>query len=127
MGIYQRFKKQNASKYKKKLGIKINLVHYRYIDPQYTAQAEFHIRTYMTNIASRINKIGKKELSIMSDKLLKTVKKQYDIVSDRYIGRVTELRDEILQKDHEIEILKKDHELEILKLKLQIADQKINR
>ena len=117
----------HASKYEKKFDIEINLVYYGYIDPQYTTQAESHIRTYMTDIASRINGIGEKELSVISDKLLRSVKKQYDIVTERYIGRVKELKDEIIQKDHEIEILKKDHELEILKLKLQISEQKINQ
>lgn len=120
----KRRSKEHDNDYGKIKGVKIELIRYEYIDPQYMSQAEAKLSGYFEMTKMKLIHETYKELVIISSKTLKRVKDQYASIGMEYLGHASELVNKLKEKDNEIALLKKDHENDLLKKDLEIQKLK---
>ena len=104
-------------------GLHIKLIYKGFIDEKYLVEAEAEIRSFFSNKKYKTSIKGHNEISIIAKKDMKDVKKFYDAVSEKYVGRVSNMIEELkdVAKDHELALTKKDVEIMAAKKDAEVA------
>lgn len=106
---------EHARSYGKLRNVKLELVHYNYVDPQYMSSAETDLKDAFRIMNFMFQHEKYDELIIFDDKLITTIKKQYESIGKSYIGHVAELVSKIKDLESERELMKEKHANELAK------------
>ena len=121
-------------------GEDIRLIYKSFVDKMHLTEAEAEIRAFFASKKYKINTKGHKEVSLITNKNMKSVKSMYDSISVKYQGRISTMNEELkeIKNVHEKELLRKDliiaqkdakialhqKDMEIMELKLKLKSRK---
>ncbi len=115
--------------YGKLKNVKLELITFSFIDPQYISNAETDIKNLFVEMDFKLDHDKFVELAVVPNDKIKFIKKQYATISKAYMGHISELISKIKEKDHEIalkenQLLLKEKENELLRKELEIMNLK---
>lgn len=128
---------EHAREYEKIKGVKLGLIDFSYIDPQFLQQAETDIKDYFSTYENFVKYNNYTELVAINPLHEKLIKKQFNLIGTAYQGHITELviqieklKNIIKLKDKDLEnkdliIEKKDIEIENEKLRNELLELKL--
>lgn len=125
---------EHIAKYEKIKNVQLKLKHYCYIDPQYVAQAESHIRESMISYDAVLDFENTNELVIVTKSMVRTIDDLYDLIGKKYMGhcadfvrqlREAEFRCEKMTAEHQFEIANLKHENKMLQKEFEIVELKM--
>jgi hypothetical protein len=93
-------------------GVKLELMNFAYIDPEYISDAETEVKEFFEDVETFIKYKEYKELVAINPKHNRQIKKLYKSLKDEYGGCVKDLNDKIGELSKEV----KDKNLEIVNL-----------
>ena len=140
------------SMFKNISGIKVELVIFNYIDPQFISEAETRVKNIMNNYGLKLVHEEYTELAIIPKGKINFIKEQYDTIAKIYRGNTLELTSQlkeleltfklkelaltsqlkekdyiIKEKDYIIQSFNAQREIEKLKMQLQSSQHIVNK
>ncbi len=103
---------QHENDYGKIKGVELRLKYFGYVDPQHAVKAEAEVRDFFTEMESKLEYDGRKELVVIRSSMLKQVKNLYKNISSAYAGHVKDLLLEIKELEAKNQLIKRDMDLE---------------
>jgi len=97
----------------------LKLKYWSYIDPQYISSAETDITDFFKLLNCHYEYNNKKELVIVSQKILPQIEKRYKQTGELYGGHIKELTNKINELNNKIKNMTLEHKNEILELKVE--------
>jgi hypothetical protein len=114
---------EHESNYGKMPGVKIELISFQMIDPQYTSEAETEIAEACNAHELKLKIEGYKELIVMNETQIKHLKKTYGRIGKEFEGHSAQLKEEISKLKEEIKELENEIKTKELQFKLQLQEE----
>jgi len=114
---------EHEASYGKMIGVKIELISFQMIDPQYTSEAESEIREECNAYELKLKTEGHNELIVMNEKQIAHLKKNYGRIGKEFEGHSTELKEEIVKLKEELKDLSNELKTKELQFKLQLQEE----
>jgi hypothetical protein len=114
---------EHEASYGKMIGVKIELISFQMIDPQYTSEAESEIREECNAYELKLKTEGHNELIVMNEKQIAHLKKNYGRIGKEFEGHSTELKEEIVKLKEELKDLTNELKTKELQFKLQLQEE----
>jgi hypothetical protein len=114
---------EHESAYGKLPGVKIELISFQMIDPQYTCKAEADIREECNAYEINLKTEGHNELIIMNETQMTRLKKNYGRIGKEYEGHSAQLKEEISKLKEEIKELENEIKTKELQFELQLQKE----
>jgi hypothetical protein len=97
-------------------GVNIRLLHYSYIDPQYTSQAEKDISNCFKALNAELKYKNHEELIFIPQDKMKIVESQFELVGKKYMGHVSEFITKLKEMENEMEKKQIQHNADIKRI-----------
>jgi len=104
---------QHKKTFSKISKIRLELIVFGLIDPQYISEAEVRIKHLFFGMDLTLKHDTFTELAIIPEKKMKVIKEHYDTISKAYMGHIKELVEQVKSKDNEMAFLKETHAKEL--------------
>ena len=114
---------EHEGSYGKMIGVKIELISFQMIDPQYISEAESEIREECNAYELKLKTEGHNELIVMNEKQIAHLKKNYGRIGKEFEGHSTELKEEIVKLKEELKDLANELKTKELQFKLQLQEE----